>query len=211
MTTRDPRPPRPPADGRDLRVAAWLAVDPLDEVTRGRLVRAALDATESASAPTRPARRLAAAVAVAAALLVILLVGLAVLVPRTEDTRPTALDAPAGKRAAGVDAAPESAGASVPAVLVLPSIGDLGDVSTPDRLARAARPRLPPTIDSTSVTVSGCAVAAGRAFGTPTAAGTARIDGRRAVVIVTEQPAGTTAAVAVEGRTCDRAVSVLLS
>jgi hypothetical protein len=153
-----------------------------------------------------------------------------VLVPRgSDDSRPTALDAPSesAKRAApptiatpGAVAAPNleespaaasgSLDATVPTSLAVPSLGDLGDVSTESRLARAASVRLARPYDSTTTTIEGCTVAAGRSLGTPVAAGTGTLDGRPAVVVVAEQPTGTTAVIAVRGRSCGRAVSAVL-
>ncbi len=238
MTT----PQRPPDadDGRDPRIAGLLEVEPLDEVTRARLVRTALAGADEPSTghegvqdPERSPERkaLAAILSVAAALLVVLVVGLAVLVPRgSDDPGPTALDAPSDSAKRATPAAPflpdasaaptvqeapaagsESSALEVqPAPLALPSLGDLGDVSNETRLARAASARLARPFDATTVTVKGCAASAGNAFGTPVAAGTGTIDGRRAVVVVAEQPAGTTAVVAVRGRSCGRGVSAVL-
>ena len=236
MTT----PQRPPDadDGRDPRIAGLLEVAPLDEVTRARLVRTALAGTdepaghEGVQEPERSPERkpLAAILAVAAAFLVVLVVGLAVLVPRESDVPgPAALDAPSDSAKRATPAAPflpdasaapavqeapaagsESALEVQPAPLTLPSLGDLGDVSNETRLARAASARLARPFDAMTVTVKGCAASAGNAFGTPVAAGTGTIDGRRAVVVVAEQPAGTTAVVAVRGRSCGRGVSAVL-
>jgi len=228
-------------DGLDPRFDGLVEVAPLDEVTRARLVRTALAGAdeqapdgEGGQGPERPPARkpLARILAVAAALLVVLVVGLAVLVPRgSDDSRPTALDVPSdsAKRAgptapltpdasaaptaeAAPSAGSESAVLDAPsASLALPSLGDLGDVSNATRLARAASARLTRPFDATTVTVSGCAASAGNAFGTPVAAGTGTIDGRRAVVVVVAaQPAGSRAVVAVRGRSCGRAVSAVL-
>ena len=76
-------------------------------------------------------------------------------------------------------------------------------------LRRAVSPRLPPP-SQTPIEVTGCAVSAGRALGTPIATGTGTIDGQPAVVIVVEQPTGATAVVAARGTSCDRVVSVVL-
>lgn len=220
MTT----PPSPPGpdDTRDPRVAAWLAVDPLDDVTRARLVRDAL--AGSADAPTaRPhphRRRTMAVVGVAAAVVAALVVVGAVLVPRGDDTTPSAVDAPASKarpeasRPAGDSSAAGATAEAPPAETLrpgpLPALGDLGDVSSEAKLERAARGSLSVPLGSPSTPLTGCAAAAGRAFGTPIAVGTGRIDGRRATVVAAHQAAGSTAVVAVAGRTCGRAVSVVL-
>lgn len=229
MTAPPSPPPGPSADARDLQVAAWLAVDPLDEVTRARLVRTALagvtdapgaTATPTGSAPGAPrhrARRVAA-LAAAAAVAVGLVVGVGVVARDGADDTPTAADAPSPKaapdrsrRAGDVEtglAAPEAADAAPPVVVA--SIGDLGDVSSQRALERAARAVLSAPFGSPTARLDGCALTAGRSFGTPVAAGRGRIDGVRATVVVAEQPAGSTAVVAVAGRDCDRAVSVIL-
>ncbi len=74
MPDDDTTPPEPdPADdARDERVAALLAVDPLDDVTRRRLVSTAIRSTGTA----RHARRLIGA----AAAVVVLVVGAGVVV-----------------------------------------------------------------------------------------------------------------------------------
>ena len=221
----DPRRPEGSADARDPQIAEWLAVEPLDEVTRARLVRDAL-ADAGTGDPARPDRggtgrraRWAVAASVAAALLVVLAIGLALLVPRGRDTTPTAADAPAQEsdgRARGPaedttglaapDTAPSPDGA---ATLALPSIGDLGDVSTAVLLERAVQPRLL-TPSGAAIPLTGCAVSAARALGTPIGTGTGTIDGEPAVVIVVDQPTGATAVLAVPGPSCDRVVSVVL-
>ena len=218
-------------DDRDRQVAAWLDVEPLDADTRARLVRAAVDAAVSDSAGTADptsARPLGRLLAVAAALVVLLAVGIAVLVPRSsDDTTLEATDAPTAEsaptdtkvapstdleRAPSAAAVPDAAGSDVlrQIVLALPSIGDLGNVSTPERLERAVTPRIPPATGAPTVSVPGCAADAGQAFGTPVATGTGRIDGSPAIVVVAEQAAGTTAVVAVRGADCGRAVSVVI-
>jgi hypothetical protein len=139
-----PRPHDPAEDARDPRVATWLAVDPLDEVTRARLVRAAVAGASEAS-PS--ARRWVAAVAVAAVLVALLVVAGAVLLSGGDDTATTASRAPAKESARDSRGANDAAGSVAPeaaalpdaaAPATLPSVGDLGDVSTEARLARAA-------------------------------------------------------------------------
>lgn len=247
--TREGLPPNPdaagPPDDRDPTVAAWLAVEPLDEVTRARLVRgalAAVDAAETASDPevapvasgvasvTRPSHRIVQLVAVAAVLLVVLAVSLAVLLPRGDDTTPTALDrtttesdqpgASSGNAEEDAEArtvpaapsaeAPASAGDRDAGSVVLPVLGDLGDVSTAARL-RDALAALDPTTsaDRGATALSGCLLTAARALGTPVATGTGTIDGEAAVVVMVRRPDGATAAVAARGPDCAGAVSAV--
>jgi len=224
MTT--PPPPRPPDDDRDPRVGAWLAVEPLDEVTRARLVRRAVAEADRPAEP-RPCRRpLVAVLAVAAALVVAVVVGIAALVSRDGESSFTAVDAPTSREmtrgAPGAeqfsgDEAPTSGSpAMVPEptldaldeqdeqVVALRGLGDLGDVSTPRRLARAIARRVAAGEPATPLT--GCALATSRELGAPVAAGTGRIADRAAVVVVVERADGTRAAIATTPA-CGRVVS----
>ncbi|MFA5882692.1 MAG: hypothetical protein WDA60_02470 [Acidimicrobiia bacterium] len=217
-----PSAPEPP-DARDPRTAEWLAVEPLDRVTRARLVRSALatagDASEEApaAAPGRP--RLARVLAIAAALLLVLVVGIAVLVPRSSDEpTPTAAHAPSAKRAAPDTAeAPasdssRSSGATAledAAPTPLPALGALGDVSTQALLRAAATALRDPAFADPSFVPPACAVEAGRSFGTPIAAGTGTVNGKPATVILVQRPDGLSGAIAVVNRTCRPASSVL--
>jgi hypothetical protein len=121
---RTPEPPEP--DARDERLAALLEVEPLDDVTRRRLVSRAVEQGPSAGAQRRRLARvpLAAAAAVLAALVVV--GGGLALVLRGGGTTTEAERA--GGRTAD-RAVTEQAAAPVP-------IGDLGDVSDPDVLRR---------------------------------------------------------------------------
>jgi hypothetical protein len=220
MTT--PVPPSARDDDRDPQVAAWLAVDPLDSVTRARLVRAALAevAADRIGSPARARRqRLVTLVAIAAVLVGLLVVAGALLGPGSDDSSPTAIDAPATRatpeasRESGDAAAPSSATGApdqAPVLAPLPSIGDLGDVSTEERLERAARAALAVPPGSGVVSLDGCALSAAEAFGTPVRVGTGRMRGQPATVVVAQQPSGSTAIVAVRGTSCRRAVSVIL-
>jgi hypothetical protein len=212
--------PNPPEDPRDPRTAEWLEVEPLDELTRARLVRTALTRSADTAHPVsrRSRRTLTAALAVAAALLVVVVGGVALLRPGSgEDSSPTAARAPSAPSAKGATpSAPSRAGDSsamaeadaVPAPLR--SLGPLGDVSSPARLRAAASRSLAAPATAT-VVPSECAVAAGRALGTPIAAGTASVDGQAATVVVARRPDGRRVAIAVVDGSCDRGPSVRLS
>lgn len=128
----------PGADARDERLAGMLAVEPLDEVTRRRLVRGALDAAQPRS--SRP--RLAAAVSIAA----VLLAGVvAVGITLSDDggDRPTAASTPERERApsdrvattATPGAGEKTADAPAPAATSA-GVPDLGDVSDPTTLRK---------------------------------------------------------------------------
>jgi hypothetical protein len=128
---RDPDETQPDAaDARDERLAALLAVPPLDAVTRRRLVREALDRPVP-----RPSRWIAA-VSIAAAVAVGIFMGV-VLVhgnkPATTSTAQGAVPSAANKSEA-LEAAPRSAADSSTPVTPL---GDLGDVTDPADLRAA--------------------------------------------------------------------------
>lgn len=209
-----------PDDAQDPRVAEWLAVEPLDDVTRARLVRAAMaDAdpdtdVEGGAAPAP--RHIGRLLAAAAALLVVLVVGIAVLVPRGDESTPTAANAPADRKAtpeAVRERAADSSGATAQAESAaparsLPSLGELGDVSTETALreATAARARL--TYGS-ATTPPVCAVEAARSLGEPIAAGTGTVDGQRATVILVQRADGLHGAISVIDRSCRAVASTL--
>jgi hypothetical protein len=200
-------------------MAGWLAVEPLDEVTRARLVRNAVAGSEDAiagdaTAATGP-RRTGRLLAVAAAVVVVLAVGIAVLVPRAEEPTPTAADAPAAKVApeAGQAPASDSSGAaarSEVAPVPLSPLGDLGDVSTAARLQAQVGARRDPRFAGPTLVPPGCAFAAARSLGTPRAAGTGSVDGKPATVILVERPDGREAAVAIVDGSCAVGPSVTL-
>ena len=91
-----------PDDLRDDRLAALLAVEPLDDVTRRRLVRTALDGdAPAAGAPASGRRPRAWWAAAAAAVVVAIAAGTVVLASGGGDERPTAQRATTRDRAAG--------------------------------------------------------------------------------------------------------------
>ena len=122
-----PDEPMPP-DARDERVAELLAVEPLDEVTRRRLVRGALERS------TPRWSRFANVAAVAAAIVVGAGIG-AVLVSSPDPPPATTASAPTEAAAPDLD----STGAEALATQSAPisALGDLGDVSTKAALRRA--------------------------------------------------------------------------
>lgn len=118
---------------RDGALAALLAVEPLDELTRRRLVHVAV---EAAARPRPTVPRWRAAIGVAAALAVGTVVG-AVLVNHPDGTTPTAAPEAAAESTSsplgsgGADALVPAAGEGVTV------LGDLGDVTHPDALREA--------------------------------------------------------------------------
>jgi hypothetical protein len=180
------------SDERDPEVAAWLAVDPLDEVTRRRLVSTALREGAPA-APARPTSRAWRWIAAAAAVVVLGVGALAIVTADGGNDATTASRAPSSE---GVAVAPK-AGATL-------SVGDLGDLADPANLARLR--------DRTAAADSSAAAAPNPAFseggdvqhetrastacsdqlpdGTVLATGTGTLDGRPAVAVLLERPDG---------------------
>ena len=144
-TPRGPGPdPDGGADDRDERLAALLAVAPLDDHTRARLVRRALDA-----APPRR-RRPAVLLSAAAALLVLVATGAAILATSGGggQTPGRANGGPIdrGRRAPGRRSRPGLRGAQV----APRDLGAVGDVTDPARLRQVvAGPRPRPAARST--------------------------------------------------------------
>lgn len=129
-TPGGPGPDPEEGDDRDERLAALLAVAPLEDHTRARLVRRALDA-----APARR-RRPALLLSAAAALLVIVVTGAAILTSggggqTSRAARRAAPTTPVAGSQAGIPA-PGSAAQVAPR-----DLGAVGDVTNPARLRRA--------------------------------------------------------------------------
>jgi hypothetical protein len=206
--------PRDPAetDQRDEALAALLAVPPLDDVTRRRLVREALDRPLP-----RPSRVIAVA-SVAAALAIGALVG-AVLV--TEPEQPAATTA---QRAPTPSVSPEAAadgeafspaGRLEAASIPVTPLGDLGDVTAPadlrDAIDAGFERSAGPTEDSAIVGYP-CAANAPETFGlvAPSALGIGTYEGVAVTVVVGTTPAGEAVAVVVQADTCGVVANVRL-
>jgi len=185
----DPRP-----EGRDPQVAAWLEVEPLDDLTRRRLVSTALRETgEPAKGPSRAWRWIAAAAAV-------VLVGGVTLAVVTAGSRHDE------QRASTPVRTPKAADSLTPqseAVNAAPAVGDFGDLNQRANLARLRGALAADTSFSTqdSSATPAPAAAAGAAsrltcfFAVPedatmVATGTGTLDGRRATVALFEKPDG---------------------
>jgi hypothetical protein len=211
LTPDDPAPedpasdaPTPDGGGRDPELAALLAVPPLDEVTRRRMVDVALAERPRAA---RPVGRTTAAIGVAAALLIGVLVG-AVVVTRPDDPQPTtAARAPEATAAAPKDAAAEGAPPTVaPAPGSENQLGDLGTVDSPAALRAAITNRLETGASLAASELTTNCVARGpeaaglvavSAVGTATYAAAGQV-----VVLVGTTPAGENVAVAVTPTDC---------
>ncbi len=194
-----------PDDDIDPRLAAQLAVEPLDDVTRRRLVRNALDAADPAPSEPRRARRSAPMLIAAAAIAIVLLGGGALVAVLDSDgstpaAAPTPAHTPVEERSAtAAPAHPEAqnrrdAFANAPSPVDLGAVGNLSDPAvvaslrvagstSPAPAAAAATGRVAQLLDrldgSTCVTI-----------GTPVALATGRLDGRRALVVVALDAAG---------------------
>jgi hypothetical protein len=195
-------------DDRDPQVAQWLEVDPLDDVTRRRLVSNALreSAGDDSASPAAPARSSHAWqwLTAAAVIVVVLVVGLALL---------TAGGGNDEEQATKTDRAALSPKAAEPAR----EVGNFGDLDVPANLARLRSALEAPAADAGSSTPQTAASGANDSqFGANSEAapanggselqlcgvtapdggrvvaqGTGTIEGRRATVVVLEAADGT--------------------
>lgn len=186
---------------RDRGLAEALEVEPLDDLTRRRLVRRALDATRPVEAGLpRPRGRTIAAVGVAASLLVGVTVGALVVTRPEQPATPTAAGSEQTAATSASDAAPEAA--------VTPAspqpLGDLGAVTDVVALAAAVDLRLQAGHrgeDATAL-VAPCVDADAGALVLVSATGTATLAGRPVVVHVGPTASGEIRVVALDAGTC---------
>jgi hypothetical protein len=177
---------------RDPRLRARLEVEPLDDVTRARLVRTAVEAQE------RPGRRpvILGEAAIAAILAVVVVVAFAVV--GGDGSEPTALRSKShgntarDSRRTPAEAAPSPAAAG-PDGAALPSLGFIGDVG--DR--RATRAAIAGATPGAAGSPAACAVARAGSLGTPVAAATGTLRGAPVTVVVVENAAGRRRAIVV--------------
>ena len=207
-------------DARDPNLASRLRVEPLDEVTRARLIRTAVQAAADDTLQDQRARRTFAArvLAVAAAVAAVVVVSVVLLTRGSDEPRPAAL-APsnsASEKATAESASPTSAlrdsalasGTAGDAFANQPltALGPLGEIAKPsvlrDAIAHAERAgtTTPPT----------CATTAATSAGTPVAAGTGTVDGEPATVIIVKRTDGGRRAVTVIDATCEQRPTVNL-
>jgi hypothetical protein len=207
-------------DRRDERIGAWLETEPLDDVTRRRLVSTAVRDLETAGAvPEREAGRgghrpsLALRwIATAAALVALLVGGLALLTARGGNDEPRA-SAPAHTPDGAGGSARSSGGlaeaAAPDAAKAAPvDVGDFGDLSRATNLARlrtalerGLAPAAAPDPTSGGSAADSQTTAGGSTFstlacrdrlpaGTVTAVARGTLDGRPATVVLTALPDG---------------------
>jgi hypothetical protein len=212
----------PDDDARDERVAAWLEAEPLDDVTRRRLVTNAMRET-SEKRDLHAARWIAAAAAI-----VVVLVGVLALVTaqgggdepqaatpaRTPASgAPSAAASGAGAQAdSGAPAAPYAASAA-PAAVDVGAFGNLDRASNLGRL-RTALEDAPGSLaakgaeraagDSSALAALGALPCrTGLPVGTILAVGSGTLDGRAAVVVLTDPGDGARSIDAVLADPCE--------
>jgi hypothetical protein len=174
-------------DARDPELAARLAVDPLDEVTRRRLVTTALAATEAGHEPRPRGPRGWRWLAAAAAVVVVAAGGLAIVTAEGGHDEQQASRLPVRERAGHADSATGVAPVDVGA------FGDLDDPTNLAALRAALLTTTRPTGASAETPAVAPAVPTTRAAcasdlpaGTVLARGTGTLDGRPATVVLTE-------------------------
>ena len=191
--------PEEGADVRDERLAALLAVAPLEDHTRARLVRRALDAAP-ASSPRR--RRSALLLSAAAALLVIVVTAAAIVATSgggqtSRAARRATRPIPAAGPQAGIPA-PGSAAQVGPR-----DLGAVGDVTDAARLRRVVNGPASPTGPSLDVVRQACGTVG-------IVAGVTRVDtvgtavdaGQAAAIVVGRDGTGRRVAVVVARHGC---------
>lgn len=205
-------------------IAARLAVAPLDELARRRLVTRALDAIEAPAHPGSGRRTVALRVLAAAASVLVVVGGIAIAVRSDDDGNGAAetagrsteaVDEQAGDAAASAPAPPEGAGSGAADEQAFQSpvdLGDLGDVSDPADLAtRVADGAAPPAATESEGQDSerGAATATGPACLPPApngvvveSFGTGTVDGAPVIVAVVVGPDGARRAVAQTAGSC---------
>jgi hypothetical protein len=205
-------------DARDERLGAWLEVEPLDEVTRRRLVSTALASTSTSSTAVASSRPSHAArwIAVAASIVVVLVAAVALLTApggNDEQQASTPARTPELEQKSTGAAAPQAA-APISGYTASVDVGDFGDLDVPANLARLRTALEAATATSGSATTPSSSAdrfAPLDAFpcrdqlpsGTTTASATGTLDGRRAVVVLTTLPDGNRSIDAVLASPCE--------
>jgi hypothetical protein len=194
-----------------------LDVEPLDELTRRRLVRAALDAANdqgsTAPARSRPGRWVAVGGALAAAAAAV--IGLVVVTESRTPDDVTAARAPAAAAESAPGGATSDSSASrgqgsTALAAATRSLGDLGTLADAAELRRAIN-----RADTRTENRSGAAPQKSEAdgghcagtvadAGTPVATGSATWRGRAAEIVVVEQSSGTQIAFVLVPDSCER-------
>jgi hypothetical protein len=190
-------------DARDEQVAQLLAVPALDDVTRRRLVRGALEVEVEEQ---RRAPRLAAVAAIAAALVIGGTIG-ALLVNRPDEPQTTTAQR-APSAAKEIAPSPDSsAGAAIGEAGPVTALADLGDVTDPETLRtslQAAFERAAGPGDQSAVSAYPCAAVPPDSIGlvAVSALGTGTYQGAPVTILVGTSPAGRALAVVVRPPDC---------
>jgi hypothetical protein len=223
FTPREPGTPPSEDDARDEQVAAALAVEPLDDLTRRRLVSTAADA---AAADSRAAdadaadpddvdvgesgrqgrSRLTVLLPVAAAIAIGVVVG-ALVVTRPDDSTTTAARQDTNTTvAAGAGSAPAPQAAANPPALnessALKPLGDLGDVSQSASLKQAVTAARSKAAATTPTGACADIPPADLGLASTSAAGTGTASGQAVNVVVGTDATGETIAVVLRSGDC---------
>jgi hypothetical protein len=200
---KPPHTPDAPDGDRDHRLAALLEVAPLDDVTRTRLVRTAMEQGGAAHRRALPGRAFAA---VAAAVVALVAVGAAVVVAQSDEAATPRASAPAKRSLEGTTEAPAAAADErAPAgagVQELAQLGTLGEVSSEQALRAAVRRAAKAPARYAAATGPQCAFEAALPLGRVIAVGTGTFHGEPATVIAVERPSGRRVALALVDATC---------
>ncbi len=198
--------PRAP-DRRDEALGALLDVPPLDDVTRRRLVRTAL---EPPAAPRTT--RWVSAVSVAAALAIGVVVGTVLVQEEDPPESTTAQRAPSASDLEELESVPAAGGDASTGPVTL--LGDLGDVTRPADLRAAIDASFERSIgpSENAVTVYACGSQPAGMFGlvAASAAGTGTYEGAPVTVFVGTTPEGEALAVIARAGDCTVISSISL-
>ena len=216
--------PHDPTDVRDERLAARLETEPLDEVTRARLVRTAMAASavpEPSSWWTKRSHWVGAAAVFV--LLAVVLFGVAVRQQSetfNEAGSKLAPNSASDERTASPQFETTESGAALFEALGIGDLGDVGDVGTTGKLRSAVTGTLPaaeakvesqPQVSTLDVTARGlerrliedaCPADARPPSGRTIALGTGTVDGKPVSVEVVEKSNGTRVAYTADANGC---------
>lgn len=181
------------ADARDPQVATWLEVEPLDDVTRRRLVSTALreGAAPEAPAPARPSKAWRW-IAAAAVIVVVLVAGLALLTANGGHDERQATRRTAAEATPKATEGPRDVGdfGDLDQAANLQALRDALSGSEGTRLGAPAVPAPQAATDaagSGSFSTSGCSRGV---LGTVLAQGTGTLDGRAVTVVLSRAADG---------------------
>jgi hypothetical protein len=205
-----------PDDQRDERIATWLEPEPLDELTRRRLVTSAMQASADAPSPAA-SQRAWRWIATAALIVVVLVAALALF---TAQSGNEAQLSDAGKALGQSRDRIQPASPSIAATRPPVDVGDFGDLDTPTNLRRlrtalehARSAAVAPSnggdadpdagAETTANQLSTLACRDQLPAGTVTAVGSGTLDGRRALVVLTDEGDGARSIDAVLADPCE--------